>query len=164
MSLDISDVGPTPASFQGSTPVRSGSGRILSLAMASDNQRAYAGSYAGVWCSDDGGRSWRQMSRPQPGVYDADTPGALYAPHIFDVAVSPSDPDIVLAAAWRSQFKPSRNGVYRSVDDERKLTVWEIRHIIRKVDEYYSANAKVVPVVQVVHGILKVSAAPPLPG
>ena len=116
MSFDIADVGPTPASFQGSTPVRSGSGRILSLAMASDNQRAYAGSYAGVWCSNDGGRSWRQMSRPQPGVYDADTPGALYAPHIFDVAVSPSDPDIVLAAAWRSQFKPSRNGVYRSVD------------------------------------------------
>ena len=116
MSLDIADVGPTPASFQGSTPVRSGSGRILSLAMASDNQRAYAGSYAGVWRSDDGGRSWRQMSRPQPGVYDAETPGALYAPHIFDVAVSPADPDIVLAAAWRSQFKPSRNGVYRSAD------------------------------------------------
>jgi hypothetical protein len=123
MSFDISDVGPTPASFQGSTPVRSGSGRILSLAMASDNQRAYAGSYAGVWRSDDGGRSWRQMSRPQPGVYDADTPGALYAPHIFDVAVSSSDPDIVLAAAWRSQFKPSRNGVYRSVDGGSSWTL-----------------------------------------
>jgi hypothetical protein len=116
MSFDISDVGPTPASFQGSTPVRSGSGRILSLAMASGDQRAYAGSYAGVWRSDDGGRSFRQMSRPQPGTYDADVPGALYAPHIFDLAVSPGDPDIVLAAAWRSQFKPSRNGVYRSAD------------------------------------------------
>ena len=116
MSFDIADVGPTPASFQGSTPVRSGSGRILSLAMASDDQRAYAGSYADVWRSDDGGRSWRQMSRPQPGTYDADVPGALYAPHIFDLTVSPTDPDIVLAAAWRSQFNPSRNGVYRSAD------------------------------------------------
>jgi photosystem II stability/assembly factor-like uncharacterized protein len=116
MSFDISDVGPTPASFQGSTPVRSGSGRILSLVMASDDQRAYAGTYAGVFRSDDGGRSFRQMSRPQPGVYDADVPGAFYAPHIFDLAVSPGDPDIVLAAAWRSQFKPSRNGVYRSAD------------------------------------------------
>ena len=76
MSFDISDVGPTPASFQGSTPVRSGSGRILSLVMASDDQRAYAGTYAGVFRSDDGGRSFRQMSRPQPGVYDADVPGA----------------------------------------------------------------------------------------
>ena len=123
MSADIADVGPTPASFQGSTPVRSGSGRILSLAMASDDQRTYAGSYAGVWRSDDGGRSWRQMSRPQPGTYDAEVTGALYAPHIFDLAVSPGDPDIVLAAAWRSQFNPSRNGVYRSVDGGSSWTL-----------------------------------------
>jgi hypothetical protein len=116
MSFDIADVGPTPASFQGSTPQRSGSGRILALAMASDDQRIYAGSYAGVWRSDDTGRSWRQMGRPQPGSYDADVPGAIYAPHIFDLAVSPADPDTVLAAAWRSQFNPSRNGVYRSAD------------------------------------------------
>lgn len=116
MSLDIADVGPTPASFQGSTPIRSGSGRVLALAMASDDQRVYAGTYAGVWRSDDGGRSWRQMSRPQPGDYDADVPGAIHAPHIFDLVVSPTDPDIVLAVAWRSQFNPSRNGVYRSAD------------------------------------------------
>jgi hypothetical protein len=43
---------------------------------------------------------------------------------------------------------------------ERKLTVWEILHIIKKVNQYYSTNAKFVPIVQVVQGILKVSAAP----
>jgi len=56
------------------------------------------------------------MSRPQPGTRDANVPGALRAPHIFDIAVSPADPDIVLAAAVRSQFAVPANGVWRSAD------------------------------------------------
>lgn len=124
MSFDIADVGPTPATFQSTPPFqRFGSGRILCLAMAADGQRLYAGSYAGVWRSDDAGHSWRQMTRPQPGGFDAEVPGAIYAPHIFDMAVSPADPDIVLAAAVRSQFKPSRNGVYRSADGGARWTL-----------------------------------------
>lgn len=114
--MSIADIGPTPATFQGSNPQRSGSGRILSLAIASNDQRIYAGSYAGVWRSDDTGHTWQQMSRPQPGSFDADVPGAIYASHIFDLAVSPADPNIVLAGAVRGQFSPSRNGIYRSAD------------------------------------------------
>jgi hypothetical protein len=123
MALLISDVGPTPNSFVGATPQRSGSGRILCLALAADGQRMYAGSYAGVWRSDDGGRSFTQMSRPQPGSFEANVPGALQAPHIFDIAVSPADPEIVLAAAVRSQFIGAPNGIWRSTDGGQSWTL-----------------------------------------
>ena len=126
MGLDIADVGPTPANFHASEPwkdMRTGSGRILCLAIGANNQRVYAGSYAGVWRSDDVGRTWRQMARPQPGNFDADVPGALHAPHIFDVAVSPGNADIVLAVGVRSQFDPPRNGVYRSADGGASWTL-----------------------------------------
>ena len=92
-------LGPTPGNFAQADPRRSGSGRIVAIAAASDNQRLYLGSNAGVWRSDDGGRNFRQMGRPQPGTYDADVSGALYAPHILDIAVSPTDPNLVLAVA-----------------------------------------------------------------
>jgi hypothetical protein len=123
MAQFVSDVGPTPASLVGSTAVRSGSGRIVSLARSADAQRIYAGSYAGVWRSDDAGRTFRQMSRPQPGTHDADVAGALHAPHIFDLAVSPADPDIVLAAAVRSQFAVPADGVWRSTDGGASWTL-----------------------------------------
>jgi len=123
MALLVSDAGPTPANFVGSTAQRSGSGRILSLAVTADGQRLYAGSYAGVWRSDDAGRSFHQMSRPQPGGYEADVPGALQAPHIFDIAVSPADPDIVLAVAVRSQFAVPANGIWRSSDGGQSWTL-----------------------------------------
>ena len=123
MALLISDIGPAPNTFVGATPQRSGSGRILCLALAADGQRMYAGSYAGVWRSDDAGRSFTQMSRPQPSSFEADVPGALQAPHIFDIAVSPGDPDIVLAAAVRSQFISAPNGVWRSADGGQSWTL-----------------------------------------
>jgi hypothetical protein len=117
MAQLVSDVGPTPPTFSPQAPFdRPGSGRIVSLALAADGERMYAGSYAGVWRSDDAGRSFRQMSRPQPGTFDADVPSALHAPHVLDLAISPADSDIVLAAAVRSQFNPARNGIYRSAD------------------------------------------------
>ena len=123
MALLVSDVGPTPANFVGSTAVRSGSGRITSLALAADGQRLYAGSYAGVWRSDDAGRNFRQMSRPQPGTYNAALPGALTAQHIFDIAVSPADADVVLVAAVRSQFAVPSNGIWRSTDGGQTWTL-----------------------------------------
>ena len=109
-------VGPSPANFAQGNPRRSGSGRMLAIAVASDNQRVYLGSYAGVWRSDDGGRNFRQMVRPQPSSFDADVAGALHAPHVLDIAVSPADPSVVLAVAQRGNFNPTRNGVYRSTD------------------------------------------------
>jgi photosystem II stability/assembly factor-like uncharacterized protein len=118
MSITITNAGPTRSTFSSSDPQHSFSGRVLSLALAPDNLRLYAGTYAGVWRSDDGGGNWRQMVRPQPGSTDVEVAGALQAPRILDIAVSPGDGNLVLAAGSGSQFPPSqtRDGIYRSVD------------------------------------------------
>jgi len=116
MSISITSVGPTPSTFSALSANHSASGRILSLAVAGDGSRMYAGSYAGVWRSDDGGQHWRQLTRPQPPAGEHEVPGAIQAPHIFDLAVSPVDPDVVLAAANRDDFTVHRQGIYRSTD------------------------------------------------
>ncbi len=91
---------------------------MTALAIGADGSRLYAGSYAGVWRSDDGGQSWRQLTWPQPneGAPPAEIAGALFAPHIYDVATSPTDADVVLVSAGDSQFLDKRDGIYRSAD------------------------------------------------
>jgi photosystem II stability/assembly factor-like uncharacterized protein len=123
--VNIVDVGPSPASFS-TDPRRCGAGRILSLAIASDDQRLYAGTYCGVWRSDDAGRTWRQLTRPQNGSFDANVPGALYAPYVLDLVVSPANPDIVLAAGAGTLFNPSRNGIYRTTDGGASWSVVKV--------------------------------------
>ena len=76
----------------------------------------YAGNFAGVWRSDDAGRTWRQLTRPQPPSGEFEVPGALFGPHVHSIAVSPVDPDLVFAAGRAGQFAASRDGLYRSVD------------------------------------------------
>jgi BNR/Asp-box repeat. len=113
----ISGAGPTPATFPFSTG-HSAIGRMTALVLGPDGNRMYAGSFAGMWRSDDSGRNWFQLTRPQPpfGVALGDIPGALFAPHIFDVAVSPTDANLVLVSALDSQFSDGRDGIYRSTD------------------------------------------------
>jgi len=108
----ISGAGPTPATFPFSTG-HSAVGRMTALALGPDGNRMYAGSFAGMWRSDDGGRNWFQLTRPQPpfGVALGDIPGALFAPHVFDVAASPTDPNLVLVSALDSQFSDGRDGI-----------------------------------------------------
>jgi BNR/Asp-box repeat. len=91
---------------------------MTALVLGPDGNRMYAGSFAGMWRSDDSGRNWFQLTRPQPpfGVALGDIPGALFAPHIFDVAVSPTDANLVLVSALDSQFSDGRDGIYRSTD------------------------------------------------
>lgn len=115
--ITIRGVGPTRDTFAYNTG-HSATGRMTALALGADGTRMYAGSFAGVWRSDDGGQSWVQLTRPQPpfGVVQADIPGALYAPHIFDVATSPTDANVVLVSALDSQFSDGRDGIYRSTD------------------------------------------------
>src|SRR5258708_10508851 len=43
-------------------------------------------------------------------------PGALYAPHIFDLAASPADANGVLASGRDSQYADGRDGIYRTTD------------------------------------------------
>lgn len=77
----------------------------------------YAGSWAGVWRSNDAGQTWSQLTWAQPTLtVQGDIPGALYAPHIFDLAASPSDANVVLASALDSQYQDGRDGIYRTTD------------------------------------------------
>ncbi len=113
--MSLSDVGPTRDTFAFTTQ-HSATGRITALAAAPDGSRLYAGSFAGVWRSDDGGQNWQQMVWPQPAVVTAEIPGALFAPNVYDVAISPADADTVLVSALNSQFSDPRDGIYRSTD------------------------------------------------
>src|SRR5438045_806752 len=76
-NTSIVDVSPRPGTFIPPDPTHSSSGRVLSLVVAADGQRLYAGTLAGVWRSDDSGATWRQMTRPQPPQGTAVVPGAL---------------------------------------------------------------------------------------
>jgi hypothetical protein len=119
-------VGPKLSSFprRKAAESHSSSGRITALALGADGNRLYAGSHAGVWRSDDAGENWYQLTYPQPtGVLDVDIPGALFAPHIKDIATSPTVTDVLLACALDSQFEDGRDGVYRSEDGGAKWTL-----------------------------------------
>ncbi|MFO0991272.1 MAG: hypothetical protein U1E67_05015 [Hyphomicrobiales bacterium] len=91
---------------------------MTALAVAAGGSRLYAGSFAGMWRSEDGGEKWTQLTWPQPalGIPQADVVGALHAPHIFDIAASPTDVNLVLVSALDSQFIDRRDGIYRSTD------------------------------------------------
>jgi hypothetical protein len=84
----------------------------------------YAGSFAGVWKSDNAGQTWSQLTWAQQELtVQAEIPGALNAPHIFDLAASPADPNVVLASALDSQFSDGRDGIYRSADGGANWTL-----------------------------------------
>jgi hypothetical protein len=96
------------------------SGRITSIALASDGKRAYAAApRGGLWRSDDGGMKWHQLIWAQPGDGEAAcAPGTCSLPNlnINDVAVSPTNSDLVFAALGGDAYTPWRNGIYRSAD------------------------------------------------
>jgi len=123
--LTIQGVGPTRDTFNFNTG-HSASGRMTAVALGgTDGSRMYAGSFAGVWRSDDGGRTWFQLTWPQPpfGTVQGDFPGALYVQEIYDVAASPADPDVVLVSGLKSLFGDGRDGIYRSVDGGKSWTL-----------------------------------------
>ncbi len=116
MAIIITGVGPNNSSFHTTDANHSTSGRILSVALSADTNRIYAGSFAGVWRSDDAGLTFHQLTGPLtdtagPGIF-----GVIYAPHVFDLAASPTDPNLILAAARDGQFAHNRDGIYRSAD------------------------------------------------
>jgi hypothetical protein len=116
-SAPVIDVSPTPFNFPTALlPDRSPSGRIMSLAVADDSVRLYAGTNAGIWRSDDAGRSWFQLTRPEPSPGQAEAPGSLMAPDASEITVAPRNRDLVLAAADGDTRIQPRNGIYRSSD------------------------------------------------
>src|SRR5262245_9044139 len=98
------------------------SGKALCAALSADGQRAYLGGHSGVWRSDDGGETWSHPERPQPPVGFAVT-GAIIAPAVYGLAISPRDSDVVLAATGRDSRIPAKNGIYRSSDGARSWTL-----------------------------------------
>lgn len=123
----VSGVGPTVQTFarRPANDAHSVTGRMSALALAADGNRMFAGSLAGVWRSDDAGETWSQLicQAPGSGGFDVDLPGALYPPHIDDIAASPGDPDVVLVCARDSQFADGRDGIYRSIDGGASWTL-----------------------------------------
>jgi hypothetical protein len=127
----IQDCSPALATFSpriGKNSERSVSGKMLALAASTDGQRLYTGAYSGVWRSDNGGITWMQITHPQPprGM-PPDVTGTLGIPNLFDLAVSPENKDVVLAATGNDTFvaPKSRNGIYRSADGGES---WNLVH------------------------------------
>ena len=84
----------------------------------------YAGSWAGLWRSRDTGETWSQLTWPQPTLaVQGEIAGALYAPHVFDLAASPADANLVLVSALDSQYVDGRDGIYRTDDGGANWTL-----------------------------------------
>jgi photosystem II stability/assembly factor-like uncharacterized protein len=81
-------------------------GMVLTVAVdPTDSDIVYVGTFNGVFKSTDGGGSWASASRGLPGQ----------AVRINDIAVSPSDPDVLYAGS-------EANGVFRSADSGETWT------------------------------------------
>jgi hypothetical protein len=109
----FTDVSPGLQTFPSVTQ-QSVSGRANALAV--NGSRLYAGTFAGVWRSDDAGLRWRQMTQPQPPAGVNTVTGALYAPDVYDIAISPQNPDVVMIAVKTDLHVTPMNGIYRSED------------------------------------------------
>lgn len=133
----VTHVAPTNSTFPQNDVQHSTSGRILSIALSADPTRIYAGSFCGVWRSDDSGQTFYQLVGPLtdtagPGIF-----GSIYARHVYDLAASPIDPDIVLAAARDGQFNTNRDGIYRSADGGHS---WELALPMFTYGAYYGVS------------------------
>jgi hypothetical protein len=118
-TLEVEDVSPSTSSFDVSFN-HSVSGKIWSLAASPNNRRVYAGTFSGVWRSDDGGSTWRQLTRPLDQLG-----GALKVPTVIDMAVSARNPDvIILGTAFDStRAARSRTGIFRSSNGGETFTL-----------------------------------------
>ena len=115
--MRIEDISPTGNNTTLKQPgsQQSTGGRGLTIAGARDGQRLYMGNNAGVWRSNDSGKTWKHLERPQPRPGSVAVPGALLAMNVYDLAVA-KNPDIVLACTNYDVRKTSQNGIYRSTD------------------------------------------------
>src|SRR5262249_53452175 len=115
--MRIEDISPTGANTTLKDPgaQQSTGGRGLTIAGSRDGKRLYIGNNAGVGRSNDGGKTWKHLQRPQPKPGSVAVPGALLATNVYDLAVA-KDPDIVLACTNYDIRKTARDGIYRSTD------------------------------------------------
>jgi hypothetical protein len=114
----ILDVSPTPDNTTISPAngfQQSETGRMLTLACSQDGQVVYAGSFANLWVSQNGGQDWTQLTWPQPQPSQFGVPGSLGGWQVMDVAVSPTDSQTVLVITANDRSKNDR-GIWRTTD------------------------------------------------
>jgi hypothetical protein len=118
MAMRIEDVSPRDDNTQlhFNRDYQSVSGKGLCIALSADGTRAYLGGHSGVWRSDDGGDTWWHPEWPQPPAGITAVPGALLVTSVYDLLISPTNPDVVLAAVGRDARRPDLGGVWRSTD------------------------------------------------
>jgi hypothetical protein len=126
--MQILDASPGAHNTNVTIGGQSVSGRALCVATSSDGSRAYLGGISGAWRSDDRGVNWRHLEWPRPPSGSTNSPGSLPCTSILDLAVSPSNPDLVLAAATDGR-SPSLGGVYRSTTGG---SAWSRAHVFQK--------------------------------
>lgn len=114
--MKITDASPNIGNSSLSDGGQSVSGRALSIATFPDGSRSYLGGHSGVWRSDDSGANWIHLEWPQPPPGSTAVPGCLPVATILDLVVSPTNKDIVLAAAGQDARVPPQSGIYRSTD------------------------------------------------
>jgi hypothetical protein len=115
--MRVEDISPTGNNTTLKDPVslQSTGGRGLCIAGSRDGKRLYIGNNAGVWRSNDGGKNWKHMERPQPKAGTVAVPRALLSLNVYDLTVA-KDPDVVLACTNYDIRNPPQNGIYRSKD------------------------------------------------
>src|SRR5438093_1102173 len=94
-------------------PLRGGRTRALAGVPSQPNVFYVGAVNGGVWKTDDAGRTWRPIFDAQP------------TQSIGDIAVAPSNPDIVYVVSGEGLRRPDLsvgNGVYRSGDAGRSWT------------------------------------------
>ncbi|PWU48567.1 hypothetical protein DLE60_34100, partial [Micromonospora globispora] len=97
----IEDVSPTRSNMSFGPSFQFTSGRMLSVDSSDDGQLVFAGSFSsGLWVSEDGGESWSQIERPQPGAGQFGVPGAMGGYCVPSVAVGPD------SARWSVERNP----------------------------------------------------------
>ena len=135
--MQITDVSPQTENTTLLLGGQEVAGQVLCVAISSDGSRVYIGGHSGVWRSDDHGANWRHLEWPQPPAGSTAVPGCLSVPTIFDLAVSPANPDIVLVATGPdARYPGSLSGIYRSTDGGAN---WTRVHVFQQ-------NGKVAPV------------------
>jgi hypothetical protein len=119
---EINDVSPvssntniTSPSGNGYPPFQSVNGRMLTLAQTPDASAVFAGSFSNVWKSLDDGETWDQVTWQQPQSGQFTVPGALGGWCVIDIALSPVDPQTILAIT-RNDHANSDHGIWRSTD------------------------------------------------
>lgn len=109
-----------PSLATGSIALAPSNPDVVYVGTGEDNNSGDSYYGAGVLKSTDGGSTWTQLAGPFVGPFNSSRVSGGGA-RIASLAVHPSDPNIVLAAADRTP--PSASGIYRTADGGQTWTL-----------------------------------------